>query len=85
MIEPGPVVSYRFDVFGVGGRSVLERDFYMADVLEMSAEDYRRFQDVPDFLDDAAKRWDHPQEAIMFTGRVKPGREEEARAWLGIE
>lgn len=40
-------------------------------------------QPIPDYLVHASKRWDSPQDPIIFTATVKAGREEEARAALG--
>lgn len=39
----------------------------------------------PDWLENPRRRWDHPQDPITFSGRVKPGREVAARTALGID
>lgn len=36
----------------------------------------------PDWLEEAGRHWDHPQDPVTLTGRVKPGREAEARKAL---
>lgn len=36
----------------------------------------------PDWLDDPLRHWDQPLAPIKLTGRVKAGREDEARAAL---
>lgn len=40
-------------------------------------------QPIPDYLQNASKRWDHPWDPIIFRAEVKPGREAEARDALG--
>lgn len=77
-MDVGPVVSYRFDIPG----GMLERDFYVADLEAMSREAFDALAEMPDFIEGGTREWLHPQDLITYRGRVKAGREDEARAWL---
>lgn len=37
---------------------------------------------IPDWLDNPWKSWSVPQDAVTFSGDVKPGREDEAREFV---
>lgn len=47
--------------------------------VEASAKDHL-LKKPPDWLENARKSWDHPQEPVVLRGDIKPGCEEEARA-----
>lgn len=42
-----------------------------------------RFKSPPAWLKNPKKKWDHPQDPIMFTGQVRAGHEADARALVG--
>lgn len=41
--------------------------------------------DVPAFLVNPRRRWEHPQDPVTFLGDVRPGQEAEAEAWMAAQ
>lgn len=39
----------------------------------------------PAWLEDPERKWGHPQDPVLMLGRVKPGHEDEARAFLDMK
>lgn len=71
-----PLIAVQFEL---ADGSTLEREWTSAE-LEDGCERPTWLQSIPDWLEESAKSWPHPQDPITFTGRVKPGREAEAIA-----
>lgn len=56
---------------------MLERAWYMGEEMPDLAH-------IPDWLDNPRRSWERPQDPVTFKGDVKPGREAEARAFVGV-
>jgi hypothetical protein len=69
LLASRPVIRVRFDL---PDGSLLEREWTYGE----QTPAWLRM--VPDWLEDPQRTWDHPQDPITFTGRVKEGREAEA-------
>lgn len=65
--------------FGMPDGSTLERSWTWAEV-DAGLQPRWPADSPPDWLVNARRSWSNPQEPIVFTGQVKPGREEDARA-----
>lgn len=68
-----PVARY---VFTCADGSTIVRDYEIGETPPL------RLRDVPEWLEDPHREWGHPQDPILFTGKVKAGFEDEARAAL---
>lgn len=76
MSDPKVMISI---VFRCAGGEEITREWTMAEIEEGGQPDLSK---VPEFLDDPYRDWPEPQSPIYFGGDVKPGREDEARAWV---
>lgn len=73
-----PVLRARFTL---PDGTPLERDFTLDDLEREGGHPFERTvrDGPPDWLDEPRRAWDHPQDPVTFSGRVKPGREGDAR------
>lgn len=79
MKDPSKMVVLHFK-FELPNGEFLEREITWAEINDDSVY-VPRFKDgPPNWLEGAARSWDHPQDSITYIGKVKAGREEDARA-----
>lgn len=76
-MTPRPVIRA---VFEMPDGSTLTRDWSMA---EVEADGKPFDEGSPEWLESPRRSWPDPQGPIIFSGRVRKGQEQEARAVAG--
>lgn len=82
-LDPATLPVLRIE-FTMPDGSLLTREWTMA----QAASDplVEKLKEIPPtWLENPRRAWDRPQDPITFTGTVKPGHENDARALLGLD